>query len=259
MSQYLELVNQSGPVGYLLIMISVIALGIVLCKLYQFWRVGIRHMPKVDRGMEYLHANQFDQSRRVIEHCSHPISLVMKTAMDMASDSQVSPADADAEISRVASLQIRNLESWFRPMGAIAQLSPLLGLLGTVLGMINAFIQVQSAGPNVDPSLLAGGIWEAMLTTAMGLIIAIPTRATLYYLEGEVDYAKSEMHNVSVRVMVSFGKTVCPQDHLTCATPSQSTQNADQQLVQLTHDEQPESSTTSPSAVSTPPLALGNS
>jgi biopolymer transport protein ExbB len=238
MSQLLHLLNQSGPVGLILLIISVMALSIILAKFYQFKRIGIRHMPNVKRAMQCLQKHQYEQLEQSVWQCAHPVSRVMAASIRMARDPQASPADADAEISRVASLEIRNLETWFRPLGAIVQLSPLLGLLGTVLGMIAAFMQVQQAGGKVDPSLLAGGIWEAMLTTAMGLMVAIPTRAALYYFEGQVDHAKSEMHNVSVCVMVCFGKTVCPQDRIVCpAEPvDASASNHNVSLTPITHN-----------------------
>tara|TARA_B100000287_G_scaffold396182_3_gene411625 strand:+ start:3201 stop:3809 length:609 start_codon:yes stop_codon:yes gene_type:complete len=65
----------------------------------------------------------------------------------------------------------------------IAQVSPLIGLLGTVIGMINSFNELELGGSLVDPSILAGGIWTALLTTAMGLIVAIPALISHYFFE----------------------------------------------------------------------------
>ena len=68
-------------------------------------------------------------------------------------------------------------------MDTVAQLAPLLGLFGTVLGMIEAFQSLQTAGAGVDPSLLAGGIWVALVTTAVGLAVAMPTSMVLSWFE----------------------------------------------------------------------------
>jgi biopolymer transport protein ExbB len=76
---------------------------------------------------------------------------------------------ADTEV------RFAKLESGFRLLDSVAQLAPLLGLFGTVLGMIEAFQSLQDAGAQVDPSILAGGIWVALLTTAVGLVVAMPT------------------------------------------------------------------------------------
>ncbi|MFP6717413.1 MAG: MotA/TolQ/ExbB proton channel family protein, partial [Alphaproteobacteria bacterium] len=82
-----------------------------------------------------------------------------------------------------------------------ANLSPLLGLLGTVLGMIKAFARLESAGTKVDPAILAGGIWEALLTTAFGLSVAIPALAAFYILEGQVENVRAQMKDATIRVL----------------------------------------------------------
>ena len=99
-------------------------------------------------------------------------------------------AEADARFSR--------LERGFRFLDTVAQVAPLLGLFGTVLGMIEAFQALQEAGSQVDPSLLAGGIWVALLTTAAGLAVAMPASVVLSWFESRMaderalaDYALS--------------------------------------------------------------------
>jgi biopolymer transport protein ExbB len=82
---------------------------------------------------------------------------------------------------------MNRLEGGFRILDVIAQLAPLLGLFGTVLGMIDAFQTLQGAGAAVDPSLLAGGIWVALMTTAVGLAVAMPTSLLLTWLEARVE------------------------------------------------------------------------
>ena len=88
-------------------------------------------------------------------------------------------AEAEARFAR--------LEGGLRFLDSVAQLAPLLGLFGTVLGMIEAFQSLQSAGSQVDPSLLAGGIWVALLTTAVGLVVAMPTALVLACFEGRME------------------------------------------------------------------------
>ena len=68
----------------------------------------------------------------------------------------------------------------------IAQVSPLIGLLGTVIGMIDSFNELELGGSLVDPSILAGGIWTALLTTAMGLIVAIPALISHYFFDRKI-------------------------------------------------------------------------
>ena len=82
-----------------------------------------------------------------------------------------------------------------------AMIAPLMGLLGTVVGMINSFSKLSSAGTRVDPSILAGGIWEALLTTAGGLSVAIPALGAHYILDGVIEKMRATMKDVSVQIL----------------------------------------------------------
>jgi len=103
----------------------------------------------------------------------------------------------------VEGLQLDNLRSGLRPLALIANISPLIGLLGTVLGMINAFQALQNAGNKVDPTILSGGIWVALLTTAAGLIIAIPAAAAHNWMEGVIYRAQRAMEDAVTRVFTA--------------------------------------------------------
>ena len=85
----------------------------------------------------------------------------------------------------------------------VASIAPLLGLLGTVFGMIDAFQQMELAGKNVDPSVLSGGIWEALLTTAAGLSVAIPIVVAESYFRTLVERFKSNLENSITRVFTA--------------------------------------------------------
>ncbi|MDO6806083.1 MotA/TolQ/ExbB proton channel family protein, partial [Wenyingzhuangia sp. 1_MG-2023] len=78
------------------------------------------------------------------------------------------------ETLRLARIEVGKLTQGLRPLEVIANIAPLLGLFGTVLGMIEAFQAMEAAGSKVDPAVLSGGIWQALLTTAGGLAVAIP-------------------------------------------------------------------------------------
>ncbi len=98
----------------------------------------------------------------------------------------------------------REIEYLGRRLGVLAicgNISPLLGLLGTVFGMIKAFMAVESLGGRVNAAVLAGGIWEAMLTTAFGLLVAIPLIIFHGYLEGRLAAAQTELEEVAVTVL----------------------------------------------------------
>jgi biopolymer transport protein ExbB len=105
------------------------------------------------------------------------------------------------EFARVyASERLEDTRALLRPIEVIGQLAPLTGLLGTVLGMISAFKTLQIAGENVSPAALSGGIWEALLTTAAGLVVAIPCIATLHFFERRIERMQTELESALTRL-----------------------------------------------------------
>ena len=131
------------------------------------------------------------------------------------------------DVERVAIETLASLRSGLRALDAIAQIAPLLGLFGTVLGMIEAFRALQAGGSNVDPAALAGGIWVALLTTAVGLGIAMPATLAVSWFEARIDRERVAMetlltalftrrpteHAANVRVLpVATGDTAGPRN-----------------------------------------------
>lgn len=208
-----KLLEDGGPVMYVLLGLSVLATTIILMKLFQFFRSGLFRMDFIEESLSALHTEGPSEALYVLKKQNNPVAQVMQCALRCGVDPEMSAKDVDAEVSRVGSAQIRNLESWLRGLSSIAHLSPLLGLLGTVIGMISAFMQLEAAGSRVDPSLLSGGIWVALLTTAFGLTVAIPAMAAFHYLEGEVDKARAAMHDACVRILLYFNKNTAVSAH----------------------------------------------
>ena len=202
-----DLFQQGGGVMYVLLLMSVLATAIILLKLYQFYHSGLRKTAFVDEVATLVADGEYITAIEKLKSQTSPVARVLESAVRFGSNSSMSSDDVEAEVSRVGSAQIRSLESWLRGLSSIAHLSPLLGLLGTVTGMIVAFMNLQAAGSRVDPSILSGGIWEALLTTAFGLTVAIPAMAAFYYLEGEVDNVRASMKDASIRILRHFGKS----------------------------------------------------
>jgi biopolymer transport protein ExbB len=107
------------------------------------------------------------------------------------------------EVARVAAGQLARARKGLRGLELIATIAPLVGLLGTVLGMVSAFRALEAAGSQADPSALAGGIWEALLTTALGMAIAIPASAALTWFESVADRAQARVEDMVTRLLVA--------------------------------------------------------
>ena len=97
--------------------------------------------------------------------------------------------------------QVRDLSRYLQALATIGNISPLLGLLGTVIGMIKAFMVIQEMGGKVNAAVLAGGIWEAMLTTALGLSVALPTILAHSYLVSHVNKYEARLQDGAVKFM----------------------------------------------------------
>lgn len=167
-----------GPVVAVLIVMSVLTLAVSIYKLWQFATSGVgRHRVLSEALDAWDNGDQSAARARLAQSRSYLAPLV-GAAMN-ATDRRGLDARLDAE----AGLALSDLERGFRLLDTVAQLAPLLGLFGTVLGMIEAFQSLQSAGSSVDPSLLAGGIWVALVTTAVGLAVAMPTSMVLSWFE----------------------------------------------------------------------------
>lgn len=123
------------------------------------------------------------------------ISNFLLGLKNFVNEKKLTQAELEKRIALMGSQQVREWEKNLRGLATIANVAPLLGLLGTVFGMIRAFMKIQQLGGQVDASVLSGGIWEALLTTAAGLTVAIPVLIAYHYFEGKVDNYSSQLKN----------------------------------------------------------------
>lgn len=201
------LLNDGGAVVAILLAMSVLALAVVLMKLWQFLRLGLLRTGSIDPALAAWRDGDADTALQALARQANPVAVVLHAAMSgicrEAPEYQVRE-----EATRVAVGYIEQLRGHLRLLEVIATLSPLLGLLGTVLGMIEAFQRLEGAGGGqVDPAVLSGGIWEALLTTAVGLAVAIPATAALSLFERAVERFKHRMEDALTRVFTAGGPT----------------------------------------------------
>ncbi|WP_306115360.1 MULTISPECIES: MotA/TolQ/ExbB proton channel family protein [unclassified Roseovarius] len=175
-----QTVDLGGPVVVILLAISVVTLATIFYKLWQFSAAGVgRHRALKDAVAAWDKGDRAAAGIALSASSSY-LAPVVEMAFN-AGPEHAKRLEAEAET------RFARLEGGFRLLDNVAQLAPLLGLFGTVLGMIEAFQSLQDAGAQVDPSLLAGGIWVALLTTAVGLAVAMPTAMVLSWFEARMD------------------------------------------------------------------------
>jgi biopolymer transport protein ExbB len=191
-----NLLRLGGPVALLLVVMSVIATALTLLKVYQFFRDRVGRHREARAALELWIAGHKEKAKAMLPAAASPLSRVVAHAFDTMQQSKLSLDQAKDDVLRVALDEVRQMKSYLRAIEVIAQTGPLVGLLGTVVGMIEAFNRLQSSGAAVDPGQLAGGIWTALLATALGLIIAITFTIAGAWFEARVEGERAAMESL---------------------------------------------------------------
>ena len=195
------LFQKGGLVLYALMALSVYAVAVIIFKVIQFRKANVFDRSFIEKALIDIKHGDRGQATQTLAAIPGPIARIMLVTFECVANREMSQKSKEAEITRVGSADIRYLESHLRGLEMTAMISPLMGLLGTVIGMIVSFSKLSSAGTRVDPTILAGGIWEALLTTAGGLAVAIPALAAHYILDGIIEKVRATMKDVSVQIL----------------------------------------------------------
>ncbi len=195
----MRLYEAGGPIIAILAVLSLISLTIILAKVVQFILLDVSAKRFIADVGTLLKNGQDDRALRLLENKRGPVARVMESAV-RGRKLGAKEETTREEVTRIAQGQLEGMEAGLPYLSLIATISPLLGLLGTVLGMIDAFQQLEGAGDRVDPAILSGGIWEALLTTAAGLSVAIPAAAFFTWLQRTVDVVAQRMEDAATRV-----------------------------------------------------------
>mgnify|MGYP001191128247 FL=1 len=173
-----SLLAKGGPVVYILLALSVYVLSIVIYKLHVLSKVNFFRFDVTHDSLAMWLDNKKEDAYKAISKDIHPQKEVVSFTMYHLLKNNITQAKERylrEEVLRLSQERLEYYDSNLDTLKVIAMVAPLLGLLGTVFGMIDAFQQMEMAGNNINPSTLSGGIWEALLTTAVGLSVAIPT------------------------------------------------------------------------------------
>ena len=203
LTQLTGLLELGGPVVAILMAMSVVAVAIMLMKVWQFARLRITDGRPVSDAIARWQSGDRHGALEILARTPNPTARVLELTMNASAAGRIPEATIREEVTRVAADWLESLRSHRKTLEVIAALAPLLGLLGTVMGMITACQQLEAAGSRVDPALLSGGIWEALLTTAVGLAVAIPVVAVLHGLERMVERFRHRMEDAVTRVFTT--------------------------------------------------------
>lgn len=194
------MIERGGAVMWIIAALSVLTLALILWKLWRFALTGLWRRAQAEQAVALWVAGQDGAALAMLHPASGIRSRVIAHAMATLRDPGLSPEGARDEVLRVARRELNAARSGLRALELISTIAPLLGLLGTVLGMITAFQALQTTGAQADPTILAGGIWEALLTTAAGMAVAIPAGVALVWLESLTDGVQADLEDAVTRV-----------------------------------------------------------
>jgi biopolymer transport protein ExbB len=200
-----EFMQKGGPIMWPILLCSVIAFAIVIERLINLKREQIDTKTFMEQISKSLKRNKIMEALDLCDRTGGPIANIMKAGA-LKHDrpkNEIREAIEDASIHEVPRLE-RNLPV----LATIAHVSPLLGLLGTVTGLVSAFQVIESKASAlnpVNPGDLAGGIWQALLTTVFGLCVAIPTYVAYNYLVSRVDGFVLDMERSATDLMNILG------------------------------------------------------
>ena len=198
-----DIIHRGGPVMVPIVMCSVFSLTVIVERFYYFFRIHLGR--DTNRSFEQLRdaveGHQWKEAQAVCEAWEGPVGRVALAGV-LAHESM--PQEIDEVMEDAAHAELPAVEQHLRWLSTLAQVSTLLGLLGTVTGLVRAFQVIQakagSSGNPVSPGDLAGGVWEALITTVAGLIIAIPTIIAYNYFAGRVGDVQFQMEKAAAVV-----------------------------------------------------------
>ena len=194
------MIGRGGVVMWIIAGLSVLTLALILWKLWRLSLSGLWRRIQAERAVALWVAGQAGDAQAMLVAPRGIRSRVVAQAMAALRDPSLTRDAARDEVLRVARRELNAARSGLRALELISTIAPLLGLLGTVLGMITAFQALQSTGAQADPTILAGGIWEALLTTAAGMAVAIPAGVALVWIESLTDGVQADLEDAVTQI-----------------------------------------------------------
>ncbi len=192
--------ERGGVVLAILAGLSVVALALVLYKVWHIARAHARRRHLAD-ALAAIERDDFSSAARSMQQAGGWAASIFAPALNIRNADSLA-----SELARRGETELGALQDHLRLLEAIGSLAPLIGLFGTVTGMIRAFRNLEAAGAQIDPGVLSGGIWEALLTTAAGLAVAIPALAALSAFDNRIERIRLAVNDCASRILTRAKK-----------------------------------------------------
>jgi biopolymer transport protein ExbB len=198
----IDLFLKGGLLMYPLAACSLIALALLIEKTVQFWR-SRSDRQRTEGIMKAADARDWGTAESLVKGYERPLGRLLTAAI---AGRHLPRTDLENRLSRLGSLELKRLGQRLHLLELIGRISPMLGLTGTVTGLTRAFQTVAALRQVSDPSLLASGIWEALITTVAGLFIGIPTIIAYHLLDNRLKSMAFEMKSAGEELVACIGE-----------------------------------------------------
>ena len=211
----LSMFHDGGAFMYPLVLCSLFALGVMIAKFYALWAARRSSLTIMDQVGELIEKRKIDEATKLAEETPGPVAAILYAGLRRVQTKDLSSNDVEKAIKTTGTIELGFLERGLPILATVSNVAPLLGFLGTVAGMIQAFAAIEAAG-QVEASLVAGGIKVALITTATGLLIAVPVNIGYNYFVTRIDKLIVDMERGTDRIMnliwdLSAPRAVGPQ------------------------------------------------
>jgi biopolymer transport protein ExbB len=194
----IELLQKGGFIMAIIVLLSLVGTVIIIERLLFFRKIRVDEEKMISRLKSALEKGHFDEAVSICESNPAPITNLMRVGIEHRNYSE---SEIKESIMNAANLEIPRLERYLPALGTVAHIAPLLGLLGTVTGNIDAFGVLGQFAAGGDPAALANGIAEALITTAAGIVVAVP--AIIFY-----NHLVSKVNHIIIRLENRVGELV---------------------------------------------------
>lgn len=194
----IQLILKGGPMTWLILACSLVAATVFLKKLFDLHRAQIKWDDFLKGIFNILNRRNIVEAVSICEETPGPVASVVRTAI-LHHDEDAD--DIRQAIEEAGLAEVPRLERGLSLLATLAQITPLMGLLGTVLGMMQALLAIQAKAPLVHAGDLTAGLWQALISTAVGLAVAIPVYAGYNFLVSRVSSIVLDMERAAVEIL----------------------------------------------------------
>ena len=201
----LEMAAKGGPLMIVLLLLSILAIFIFGKK---WW--AIRRAGKIDKDFmmdirDYIHEGKIKSARTLCSKYDTPVARMVEAGLARSGKSL---SDVQTAVENVGNVEVARLEKGLPYLATISGGAPMIGFLGTVLGMVQAFFNMSNAGNNIDITLLSSGIYTAMITTVGGLVVGIIAYFGYNYLSARISSLIYSMESATIKLMDALSEPV---------------------------------------------------